>query len=73
MTNNIRIAHIQTKEEKFKAELDAALEAAPGLASIHRSIYTQMLNAEYNEEQAFDFATKFILGVVKGCINDSSK
>ena len=73
MTNNIKIAHIQTKEEKFNAALDAAVETTPALVTIHRSIYNQMIKEEYTEEQSFDFATKFILEIVKGNLNDNSK
>ena len=38
MTNDIKIAHIQTKEEKFNAALDAAVEMSIHLAYLLRSI-----------------------------------
>ena len=73
MSNNIKIAHIQTKEENFKATIDAAVETTPALVAIHRSIYNQMIKEGYTEDQSFDFATKFILEIVKGNVNDNSK
>ena len=73
MSNNIKIAHIQTKEEKFKVALDETIKMIPSIATIHRSIYNQMIKEGYTEDQSFDFATKFILEIVKGNVNDNSK
>lgn len=73
MTNNIKIAHIQTKDEKIQAALEAAVKVAPGLATIHRSIFDQMIKEGYTEEQSFKFSTDFILQIVRGNMNDSSK
>ena len=73
MTEYIKIAHIQTKDEQIQASLEAAVKVAPGMATIHRSIYEQMIKEGYTDEQSFKFSTDFILELIRGNMNDSSK
>lgn len=70
---NIKIAHIQTKDEQFKADFDAAIKMIPNITALHRSIYDGMLNEGYNELQSFDFANKYLLQLLGGAINGNSK
>ena len=73
MTNNIKIAHLQTKEEQFKAAFGEVINMIPHITHLHRSLFEGMITEGYTEVQSFDFATQYILQIIGGAINGNSK
>ena len=73
MTNNIKIAHLQTKEEQFKAAFGEVINMIPHITQLHRSLFDGMIEEGYNAEQSFNFATQYILQIIGGNNNDNSK
>ena len=73
MTNNIKIAHLQTKEEQFKAAFGEVINMIPHITHLHRSLFDGMIEEGYNAEQSFNFATQYILQIIGGNNNDNSK
>lgn len=73
MTNNIKLAHLQTKEEQFKAAFGEVINMIPHITQLHRSLFDGMITEGYNEEQSFNFATQYILQIMGGSNNGNSK
>ena len=73
MTNNIKIAHLQTKEEQFKAAFGEVINMIPHITQLHRSLFDGMIKEGYTEVQSFDFATQYILQIIGGNNNGNSK
>ncbi|EHI98026.1 hypothetical protein CDLVIII_1327 [Clostridium sp. DL-VIII] len=46
---------------EYKEAIENFIKLVPGIVMMHRAVYEEMKKQKYSEEQAFEFASEYIL------------